>query len=44
MTKVYKKAILKYHPDRTSKNFSLIEKVTHEEIFKVLQTSFQTYK
>ena len=44
MTKVYKKAILKYHPDRINKSFSVIEKVTHEELFKVLQSSFQSYK
>ncbi|QDZ21107.1 J domain-containing protein [Chloropicon primus] len=44
LTKVYRKALLKYHPDRASRTSTLKEKVYNEEVFKVLQTAFKAFK
>jgi len=43
ITKIYRKTILKYHPDR-NQNLPLREKIRNEEIFKVVQTAYEAYK
>ena len=42
MTKIYRKALLKFHPDRTTR-LDLREKVMYEEIFKLLQSTYKKY-
>ena len=44
ITKIYRKSILQYHPDRTARTSSVKEKVYNEEVFKILQTTYQSYK
>ena len=44
LTKIYRKAILKYHPDRTASSSSLKQKVYNEEVFKILQTTYKLWE
>lgn len=44
ITKIYRKSILQYHPDRAARTSNVKEKVYNEEVFKILQTTYQSYK